>query len=576
MNTPAAPAAGNRIVPDEFDPSDFANIEPLIEALLRREPASPDELREWVLDFSELLAHVWEYGTHCDVDNACDTEDEDVEARLLHWLRDINPAMQPMIFKLQQKYIASAHHDSLGDTDASYAVMNRQWQADVGLFREENVALDTQVAELDKDYGKTQGAMTVEFDGQTQTMQQIAKVQEETDRDRREAAWRASMERRLQDRDAIDGLYDKQIALRQQISQNAGHDNFRDYIWVKKYRFDYTPDDCHAYADAIETHCVPLLRKLGEQRKAALGVDALRPWDTAVDPHGRDPLRPFDPDEIDDFVETTARTFDRVTPEFGDQLRSLAMHGDLDLASRKGKRPGGFQAVFDASKRPFIFMNAVGTQRDLETLLHEGGHAFHSLAYGAIDNLFVRDSPIEFCEVASMSMELLTCDAFDLFYDDPADAARAKRHQLEGVLANLAGIAIIDQFQHWVYTHPQHTRAERTAAWVTLNERFGGGVDWTDLEPFREIHWQRVPHLFGVPFYYIEYGIAQLGSLGVWLNYQRDKASALANLRAALALGGSRPLPTLYETAGVPFRFDAETVQPLVAMIDKELAALSD
>ena len=567
--------AEHRFVPAEFDPSDFANIEPLIAQLAACEPASADELHAWMLDLSELLAVVYEHGSRCNIDSSCHTEDEDIEKRYMHWLREISPKLQPSMFELQKKYLANPHHTELAERDGGYAVMNREWTADVELFREENVAVGTKCSELSKDYGKVQGAMTIDFEGETQTMQQVAKYLEETDRDLRERAWRAMSERRLRDTETCDTIFDELMTLRQSLAENAGHANYRDYKWVERYRFDYGPDDCHAFADAIEKVCMPVVRELEAERMAELGVDALRPWDGSVDPKGRPPLRPFDPDDIDGFVDTTCKAFNEVSPDFGEQLRSLQTHGDLDLASRRGKRPGGFQASLEASKRPFIFMNAAGTQRDVETLLHEGGHAFHYLASRDIPNLFVRHAPIEFCEVASMSMELLTVDALGLYFDEEAFAARAKRHQLEGVIKGLTWIATIDQFQHWLYTNVGHTRAERTAAWLEIYGRFtGDATDWTGLEDVRASLWQRQVHLYSYPFYYIEYGIAQLGALGVWRNYRADKDQSLADLRKAFTLGGTRPLPEIFETAGVPFRFDADTVAPLIEMLREDLVAL--
>jgi oligoendopeptidase F len=346
-------------------------------------------------------------------------------------------------------------------------------------------------------------------------------------------------------------------------------------MWKTLKRFDYTPDECHAFADAIEKTVVPVVKQADAQRKSLLGVDALRPWDVAVDVKGRSPLRPFDENDIEGFVSRTREIFHRMSPALADEFETLRTHGNLDLGSRRGKQPGGYQISLEQSKQPFIFMNAAGVQRDVETLLHEGGHAFHYIAAAANEPLtFLRSAPMEFCEVASMSMEALASDHFDVFYKSPEEADRAKRTYFEGVIRILPWIATIDQFQHWIYTHPTHTPAEREAHWLSLLERFGSIVDYTGYERVRATSWQRQLHLFHCPFYYIEYGIAQLGALQLWLKAKEDPKRALGNYRNALKLGGTRPLPKLFEAAGLRFDFSRQTIEPLMNAIADELAAL--
>jgi oligoendopeptidase F len=322
--------------------------------------------------------------------------------------------------------------------------------------------------------------------------------------------------------------------------------------------------------------CVPAVRALDARRRDDLGLAALRPWDQAVDPQGRPPLRPFAEADIDGFVSRTKAILGRVSPELGEQFESLRRNGNLDLDSRRGKQPGGYQSSLSEVKQPFIFMNAAGLQRDVDVLLHEAGHAFHYLAATAAEPLaFLHHAPLEFCEVASMSMELLGADHYDVLYPAPADTARARRALLEGIVRFLPWMATIDTFQHWIYTHPGHARAERTAEWLRIVGRFGRDVDWTGHEAARASSWQQQVHLFNAPFYYVEYGIAQLGALQVWLKSREDPRRALANYRAALSLGGTRPLPELFAAAGVRFDFSERTLRPLVDAVVEELDAMA-
>ena len=568
----AARRRPRRLVPADFDAAEWSQIEPLLGELQGREIGSKDEMRDWLRDLSEVEMVVDEYGSRLYIDKSRHTEDEQVKAAYLHFVDEIEPKLKPAFDALKRKYLDSPHALTADDGE-KFGILRRTWQTDVDLFREANIPLQTRETKIVTEYDETCGAMTIEFRGKTYTQQQMARFQEETDRDTREAAWKASADRRMQDREKIDGLFDEVLPLRGEIAGNAGFDSARDYYFKAKHRFDYTPDDCHRYAAAVEEHVVPVLRKLDAERRAELGVETLRPWDLAVDVRGRDPLRPFDESDTDGFLAKTTGIFRKLDPDLAEQFDLLRQAGHLDLESRPAKQPGGYQANLEESGIPFIFMNAAGLQRDVETLLHEGGHAFHTLLAHDEPYGFFRHAPMEFCEVASMSMELLALPHLDDFFENPADADRARRHQLEGV-SILAWIATIDQFQHWLYTHPGHSRADREAAWLEVFARFGHEVDWTGHEDVRASLWQRQLHLFHVPFYYIEYGIAQLGALQLWLASKRDKAAALERYKHALSLGGTRPLPALFEAAGLKFDFSADTIAPLMAAVREDLDKL--
>ncbi len=575
-------------VPADFDPSNWDQIAPLLTQLIDRPLDSVDDVQAWLLDMAEFDAILGEYGARCSIDHSCHTDDADIEARYMHLVENIHPKMQPELFKLQKKLVDCPHAAQLPTIDLKFNILLRQYHADIALFRDENIPLQTQVTKTATEYGKLCGKMLVEFQGETLTLQQLARYYEETDRDIRESAWRLSTDRRLQDRDAIDAIYDKLLHLRQQIADNTGMGSYRDYIWQSQKRFDYTPDDCMAFGDAIAKHCVPRVRALDIARRDKLGIDTLRPWDAAVDPLGRSPLRPFDAKQVDDLVKKTHEIFSHISPKLADMYATLEFGRNLDLDSRQGKRPGGFQSSLQWSRQPFIFMNAAGLQSDVDTMLHEAGHAFHFMAATDEPIVDLRQPGLEFCEVASMSMELLGMDHYDVFYNNNNDATsndgkiaagRAKRHQLEGIIRILPWIATIDSFQHALYTQPAAdiNPQKRTAIWRTMLDRYYSNVvDHTGIESARDAMWQRQLHLIHYPFYYIEYGIAQLGALQVWLNYRNDPQQALAALLDAFSAGGTKTLPELFELAGIRFDFTETTIEPLIVAIESELADLPD
>jgi oligoendopeptidase F len=564
-------AATRSFVPKDLDVADVAALEPLYRQLLDRPVNTPAELERWLADFSELTAVVDEYGSRRYVEKSCHTEDEAIEKAYLHYVESIEPKIKPLYFELQKKYLGSPYRPQLDPK--RYAILDRKWQADVELFREQNVPLETEATKLVTDYDKICGAMTVTVDGKEYTLPQAGRFLEEPDRALRQRSWEAVANRRLADREKCEEIFDKLLVLRQAIANNAGLPDYGAYSWKAYKRFDYAPADCLKFADAVAETCVPVVDELNRQRQADLKLDRLRPWDLSVDPQNRPPLRPFQQEQVPLFIDKTKAIFDRLSPALADDFESLRTHGNLDLDSRKGKQPGGYQMSLEESKQPFIFMNAAGMQGDVETLLHEGGHAFHFLAAVGEPLVFLRSAPMEFCEVASMSMELLGSEHFDVFYND-ADAARAKRTLLEGIIELLPWIATIDSFQHWIYTHPGHTREQRAAQWLALTDRFGAKVDWTGYEPVRQSSWLRQLHLFHAPFYYIEYGIAQLGALQLWMKAMEDPRKALANYRAALKLGGTRTLPDLFAAAGIRFDFSAATLRPLMNAVREELESL--
>ena len=568
--TPAAPTAF-RFIPATLDATQWSQLEPLYQKLLDRTLKCANCLQGLILDRSELDAAAAEAEANLYIAMTCHTDDAAIKARFLKFVEEVDPNLKRVGFDLDRKIVESPHASALDQ--ARYGTLLRSLKQEVKLFRAENVPLQTEVTKLDQQYSEINGAMTVQFDGTERTLPQMARFLEETDRARREASWRVVAERRLQDVTRIDAIYDEMLQLRAKMAANAGYPNFRDFQHDRLQRFDYTPAHCAAFHEAVEKTCVPLARRMHERRAKALGLTALRPWDLKVDVKGRSPLRPFE--GADQMVERTSKVYHRMDSELAQMFDSMRGGGCLDLDSRKGKAPGGYQYQRQLSRVPFIFMNAAGMHRDLTTMVHEAGHAFHSLLSKNDPILAYRGSPMEFAEVASMSQELLTLPYLEEFFST-ADAERARRELLEGVISMLPWIAQIDAFQHWVYLNPGHSSAERTKAWLDLDARFGGALDWSGIEGSRAHMWQRQLHLFGMPFYYIEYGIAQLGSLQLWLASKKSEKDALAAYKRALTLGGSKPLPELFAAAGLRFDFGPATVQSLMDAVGAELDRLPD
>jgi oligoendopeptidase F len=561
-----------RLVPRDADLGKWETIEPLFAAVEEklRGAANREALESALLDWSELSAALDEEGSRRYIAMTCHTENPNAEKAYLHFVEHIEPRIKPWQFKLEQSYLAQPWRAQL--PKARYEVFDRDTALRVELFRPENVPLETEEAKLGQQYQKLAGSLTVNFRGEEKTLVQMGKYLEEPDRALRQEAWEAVAKRRLAERQKFEEQFDELVKLREQIARNAGFSNYRDYAFRARGRFDYTPQDCLAFHDAIEKEVVPLLRELQAVRREQLQLPALRPWDLAVDPFNRPPLKPFA--QVEEMVQRTQNVFDKLDAQLAGGFRGMQERRLLDLDNRKGKAPGGYQATLAEARLPFIFMNAVGLQRDVETMLHEAGHAFHALATREEPLYAYRGAPIEFCEVASMSMELLGNEFLEEFYSS-TDANRARRTHLEGIVGIFPWIATVDAFQHWIYTHPRHTREERRAAWLALMDRFGGDVDWSGYEEARANLWHRQLHIFLHPFYYVEYGIAQLGALQVWANSKRDKAGALASYQRALALGNSRPLPELFAAAGCRFSFDRQTVQPLVQLVKEELGKLN-
>ena len=565
------PYRARAFVPADLKIENWETIAPLFDQLESSidECASAGDLEAWLLKVSELGAILDEDGSRRYIAMTCHTSVDEAKGAYLDFVENIEPHLKERFFKLATKFVAHPERGNL--PEARYEILNRDWQSMVDLFREENVPLETEESKLGQQYQEKMGGLTVEFQGEEKTLVQMGVYLQETDRSVREEAWKLVANRRLEVADECDAQFEQLKALRMKIAGNAGYSDYRDYKHIAKGRFDYQPEDCFKFHEAVETVVMPAYNALLAERRSKLGLESVRPWDTSVDPDGLEPLKPFT--EVEDMVSKSKAIFDHVDDELAGGFQTMRDRKLLDLANRKGKAPGGYQSSLPEARLPFIFMNAVGLQRDVETLLHEAGHAFHTLAAQEEDIHEYQHAPLEFCEVASMSMELVGNEHLEEFYSEE-DCVRARRQHLEGIISLFPWIATVDAFQHWIYTNPDHSVEERDAAWNGLLDRFGGDIDWSGHELARTKMWHRQTHIFLVPFYYIEYGIAQLGALGVWNNSKSDRSKALADYKQALALGGSRPLPELFAAANIPFRFDTEAFKPLIDLVQSELAAL--
>ncbi|MCU0475978.1 MAG: M3 family oligoendopeptidase [Anaerolineae bacterium] len=546
------------------------SYQPYFDALLSQ-PLDDATAHAFLSDWSRLARLAGEVYARISVSTTVNTKDERADQRFNAFVEHIYPQLVTYNNQLNAKWVAAEVEIE------GFEVPLAKLRADLELFREANLPLMTEESKLEREYDKLISAQTVVWDGVETTLPKLATEQVSPDRARREAAWRLGMERRLQDRDALNDLWKKFMGVRGQMAHNAQMPDYVAYRWKQLKRFDYTPADSRTFQDAIAQVVVPAAQRLYERQRQRLGLDTLRPWDTDVDATGAPALKPFE--TIDDLIGKTQSVFDNVDPALGQMFRVMHTEGLLDLDNRKDKAPGGYCTTFSQAKRPFIFMNAVGLHDDVQTLLHEGGHAFHAFEAAQLPYAQQEDVPIEFCEVASMGMELLASPYLTTDhggYYTAKDAARARIEHLSGILQFWPYMAVVDSFQHWVYSN--HTAATDPAhcdaKWAELWDRFMPGIDYSGLDDIKATGWHRKLHIFQIPFYYIEYGLAQLGAVQVFANALNDQAKAVADYRKSLALGGTVSLPKLFEAANVRFAFDADTLGTAVELLEKTITDL--
>jgi oligoendopeptidase F len=558
-------------LPASFNITDWQNLEPYFRNLLDREINSKQDLEKWLEDASELEAVVSEDANWRQIRMTCDTENKELENAFTFFVMEIQPHVQSYADKLNRKLVENAFTKEL--VPDKYFTYLRNIKKNIELFREENIPLNSELSVMAQQYGIIAGKMTVQVEGKEYTLQQAAKFLENPNRSLREEVYRKINERRLHDKDELNKLFTSLIQKRNQVALNAEFKNYRDFRFKELGRFDYTREDCFQFHQAVKQHVMPLANEIYERKKKKLGVETLRPWDTEAEPEGINPLNPFKTG--DELLQKTLHCLDEVNPFFADCLRQMQNMHRLDLESRKGKAPGGYNCPLPETGAPFIFMNAAGQMGDVTTIIHEGGHAVHSFLTHPLQLTGFKEYPMEIAEVASMSMELFSMDYWDAFFDRKEELKRAKEYQLERVITIFPWIAIIDKFQHWVYENPTHTEEQRASAWMEiLNEFSSTVIDFSGLDEYRRYGWQRQLHLFEVPFYYIEYGIAQLGAIGLWMQFKKNKQTALNNYIKALSLGGTKTLPQLFEAAGLKFNFSPQYVSELMSFVHDEMNQL--
>ncbi|OUV72845.1 MAG: oligoendopeptidase F [Flavobacteriales bacterium TMED123] len=559
-----------KFVSENLAVDSWEKIKPLFDDLVEREISSVEELERWMLDRSELGAVLeedlaWRY-----IKMNIDTTDKALAEKFHFWIKEISPKTAPYTHKLNLKLIESLYLKELDQE--KYRIYLRSVKKQIEIFRKENIPLFTEMEAKQQEYGAISAKMSIEVDGKKLTMQQAAQLLKDTDRKKREGVFNKISARRLEDEKALDDLFDELIKLRQQIAKNAGFDNYRDYMFSAMGRFDYTVEDCFNFHDAIEQEIVPIITSFERKRKEKLGYAFYKPWDTTVDVDGLDPLKPFEGGKM--LTDKSIQCFARLRPYFGECLATMQAMKHLDLESKDGKAPGGFMYPLYEIGVPFIYMNAVGSQRDLVTMVHEGGHAIHSFLSRDLALTEFKSTPSEVAELASMSMELLSMNHWDIFYTNESELKRAKLEQLEKALETLPWVASIDKFQHWIYT-TKHTAKERKEKWLDISSKLGNQlIDWKGNEDVHTNLWQRQLHLYEVPFYYIEYGMAQLGAIAMWRSYKQLGEKALDNYVAALKLGYTKTIGEIYDAAGIQFDFSATYVKELADFIKKELSEL--
>lgn len=550
----------------------WENLEPYFRKLGDAQLNSVEELEQWLGNLSELESVLHEELAWRYVKSTCNTADKNAEAAYDFFVTEIDPKTAPWFQRLNEKLVASPFAAQLDPK--KYFVYLREVKNDISLYRAENIPLFTRIDQLAQQYGKIAGDQSIQYEGRELTMPQAFSLLRNTDENIRRMVFGKVWKRRGEDREKLDELFTDLAAIRYNVAKNCGFENFRDYSFASMGRFDYTKEDCFNFHDAIAEYAVPLMDELYADRKAKMKKDSLRPWDKEVDPEGKAPLEPFHGGE--DLLEKSLRAFAKLNPDWKNSIALMKQMGHFDLDSRKNKAPGGYNYSMPISGAPFIFMNAADSHQDVITLVHEAGHAFHSFHMNALPLYQMKNPPSEVCELASMAMELITMDAWDEFYPAAQDLRRAKRDQLERVVSGLPWIACVDQFQHWLYEHPGHSAEEREEAWRTIYGRYESKlIDWSGYENVRGYSWQKQLHIFEVPFYYIEYGMAQLGAVALWREYRRNPSQAVRNYETALKLGYSRTIGEIFQAAGIRFDFSPAYVSELMEFVKKELKTLS-
>lgn len=558
-----------RYFSEDFRADNWYDVENELKNFENQEINSKEDLETLIEKYSELVyiieeTYAWKY-----IKMTCNADKKQYSKAFNEFYAEVVSKSQPYDFRFKKKVYESPYKTELSQEKYSHFI--KIISNDIELFREENVPLMVKENELSNKYGEIMSKLTLEFEGEEKTLIQMKKYQKDPDRNKRERAWKLVCEKITEKTDEFNKLFDDLKEIRIQIAQNAGFNSYRDYMHRAKGRFDYTPEDIFKFHKSVEKIVIPFVKELNKKRKEKLNVKRLRPWDIDVDIDGKT-LKPFDSE--DEFVDKAIRILDKIKPEFGEKLKMMKKSGFLDLQNRKGKAPGGYNFPLAEHGAAFIFMNAVGLNSDVRTLLHEAGHAMHSFAKADKKVSQYKNTPSELAELASMAMELLTLEYLDEYYKEEEDFKKAKREQLEGTIQFLPWAMIVDALQQWVYTNPDHTQEERTEYFKTLMDRFNEGVDWSGLDGEKGERWLKQLHIFEVPFYYIEYAISQLGAIAIYKNYKKNGAKAIEQYENFLKLGYSKSVSDIYGAAGIRFDFSEDYIKEIVEFIKEELESI--
>jgi oligoendopeptidase F len=558
-------------IPETFEITDWHNLRPWFETLLKQEIHNSEDFETWLKAKSELESYVSENMAWRYIRMTCDTADKAAKESFEFFVQEIQPQLSPLSDALNKKTLSLFEHFPI-ETPA-YQILIRSLKKAVEIFREENIPLETAIQGKQSEYQAIMGAMTINVDGEEITMPKAASYLQKLDRNVREEVWKKIVERRNKDTDKLNAIFNDLIKLRTQVAKNAGFDNFRDYMFAAMGRFDYGPSDCFAFHNSVSKSLVPLLDELMQVRATKLALSPLKPWDLAVDIDQQKPLEPFQTGE--ELLQKTENCFTAINPKLSDYIKTMREMGHFDVSSRKGKAPGGYNYPLEEIGVPFIFMNATNTLRDVVTMVHEGGHAIHSFEVRNLELNSFRNPTMEVAELASMSMELISMEHWDAYFENPDELKRAKILHLTDILSTLPWIMTVDKFQHWIYENPDHTISEREENWLRILKEFSDKtVDWSGYEAVKASMWHKQLHIFEVPFYYIEYGMAQLGAISVWRNYKTNPEKGLADYISALQLGYTKTIGDIYKTANIRFDFSEEYIADLMTFVKTELAKL--
>ncbi len=559
-------------VPNDLDTNSWAALEPYFFQLENKSIQTLPELQQWLKDWSELETVVSENARWLYVHTTLDTVNVDARNALINMYQHIQPQLSTWDNKLAKKFVASPAIDEL-DKNLFHTTI-RKVKKGLELFREENVALNSQQVMLQSKFGEITGAQSIQYNGQEITLQQAGVYQRSSNRAQREEVFKLVNNRLQQDSESLDTLLTELIALRHKIATNAGYQNFIEYRFDELGRFDYTPEDCLRFHEAAKDVIVPLMAAMNEEKRQKLGLDVMRPWDMNAESGGEAPLSPSTSGE--DLLEKTIACFRELDPYFAERIEIMREMKYLDLESRLNKSPGGYNMTMPEIGVPFIFMNSANSEHDLITMVHEGGHAIHTFLSHPLELYAFKEITSEIAEVASMSMELMTMDYWHIFYNKPEELKRAKKNHLQYILGILSRTCMGDSFQFWLYSNPNHTVEQRRQKWAELNKQFtGSNADWSGYENVLATGYQRILHFYEVPFYYIEYAFAELGAIAVWKNFKNNPKQAVEDYKKALSLGFTAPIPVFYETAGAKFDFSKEYVAELAQFVQEELKKLN-